>query len=67
MALIWVPPAKVCNVTAAALVWFLTVSTSPAAALIVFSLGGDWAGQQQLYSQAGCPGTCVGAFLPNNV
>lgn len=31
--------------------------------LTAHSSGGDWAGQQQLYSQAGCPGTCVGTFL----
>ncbi|WP_287825933.1 hypothetical protein [Clostridium sp.] len=35
MALIWVPPTKVCKVTAAALVWFLIVNISPAADVII--------------------------------
>lgn len=27
--------------------------------------GGDRAGQQTSFSEAGCPGTCVGAFAEN--
>ena len=34
-AFVCVPPANVCNVTAAALEWFLTVKMSPAEAVII--------------------------------